>query len=102
MSRCQGTFELEVGGRPLHDGHGAALAAGRAFELHAAAVPPEDGVDEDARDRAQQAAIVRESRAQGVGYCEDELSEPDGGNHVSEQVEGGRGHATTHARGGVP
>jgi hypothetical protein len=56
-------IELEVGGNPLHDGRGTALAAGRAFDLHAAAVPPEDGIDEDARDRHRRA---RGRRIRGV------------------------------------
>ena len=91
-------IELEVGGNPLHDGHGTALAAGRAFELHAAAVPAEDGIDEDARDRAQQAAIVGESRAQGVRNGEDELSEPDGGNDGGMNRRNGNRHQLRFVR----
>ena len=43
--------------------------------------------------------MVRESRAQGVGHREDELSQPDGRDHVSQQIERGGGHAAAHTRG---
>ncbi len=40
-------IQFEVGGRPLHDGHGAALAMVGAFDFHAAAIPSKHRVDED-------------------------------------------------------
>jgi hypothetical protein len=92
-------IQFEVGGCPLHDGHGTTLAAGGAFDFHAAAIPAKHRVDEDARDRTQQAAIVGEPGAQGVGHGEDKLSQADARNHVSQKVERGGSHPTTHARG---
>lgn len=64
-------IQFEVSGNPLYDGDGTALATAGTFDFHAPAVPAEDRVDEDARDRPQQAAIVREPGAQGVRHGKD-------------------------------
>jgi hypothetical protein len=44
-------IQLQVGACPLHDGHGSAATSLGSLELHVAAVPTQDRIDEDAGDR---------------------------------------------------
>ena len=43
--------------------------------FHAAAIPTKNRIDEDARHRAHEGTVIRQSLARrGVGHCENELS----------------------------
>ena len=70
-------MKFEVGGSSLHDGHGAAATSSSPLDFHAAAIPTQNRIDEDSRHRAEEGTVIRQSRAQGVGHCENELSQAD-------------------------
>jgi hypothetical protein len=55
-------IQLQVGGSALHGDDGTALDALARAGAEAASVPAEDGVDEDARDGAEELAVEAETR----------------------------------------
>jgi len=51
--------QFQVGACPLHDGHGSAATPDGSLDLHAAVVPTQNRVDEDAADRPEVIASRR-------------------------------------------
>ena len=88
-------IEPQVRGRSLHDGDRAGLGAGRC----ASGVEGVHGLDEDARQGAEQRAVVREPAPPRKGKRQHPLAERRLRKHALDQVGRRRAHAPAEARG---
>jgi hypothetical protein len=90
--------EPEIGRSSLYHGDGAGLGAAPTLLSHTLGVEPAHRLFEDAREPAEQSAVLGEAAPPGERKRQHPLAKVGLGQHALHEVGGGRAHPPSHAR----